>query len=169
MQTFPQRCRRNGSNVRLTDDGPFSSFQGRSSSASSFNVSLLQAIDGAVFLALCPSQACQHLISSEVSQTPQHFISSEKQGTHYNSRFVTCFNCIYLLLVLLQLRLRWELVVSEVTSVCLPLRTSIGLFALCRCVFSVKRFQFCEAFFDEVAWRCPSYVYICFSGWLSCM
>ena len=33
------------SNVRLTDDGPVSSFQGRSSSASAFRVSL-QAIDG---------------------------------------------------------------------------------------------------------------------------
>ena len=35
-QTFLQRCRSNGSNVRLIDDGPLSYLQGRSSSASSF-------------------------------------------------------------------------------------------------------------------------------------
>ena len=35
---------------RLIDDGPLSSFQGRSSSASSFHASLLQAIDGV----MCP-------------------------------------------------------------------------------------------------------------------
>ena len=52
---FPQRCLWNGSNVRPTDDGPLSSFQGRSSSASSFNASLLQAIDGVMSLALCPA------------------------------------------------------------------------------------------------------------------
>jgi len=49
-QKFPQRCLRNGSNVRLTDDGPLSSFQGRSSNASSFHASLLQAIDGVMSL-----------------------------------------------------------------------------------------------------------------------
>ena len=38
-QKFPQCCLWNGSNVRLTDDGPLSSFQGRSSSASSFHAS----------------------------------------------------------------------------------------------------------------------------------
>ena len=44
-----------------------SSFQRRSSSASSFYASLLQAIDGVMSLALCPqvvSQAPQHLRSS---------------------------------------------------------------------------------------------------------
>ena len=62
-QKFPQRCLRNGSKVRLIDDGPLSSFQGRSSSASSFHASLLQAINGVMSLALCPqvvSQASQH-------------------------------------------------------------------------------------------------------------
>ena len=44
-QKFPQRCLWNGSNVRLTGDGPLSSFQGRSSIASSLHASLLQAID----------------------------------------------------------------------------------------------------------------------------
>ena len=48
---FPQRCLWNGSNVRLTDDGPLSSFQRRSSSASSLHASLLQAIDGVI--AIC--------------------------------------------------------------------------------------------------------------------
>ena len=33
-QKFPRRCLWNGCNVRLTDDGPLSSFRGRSSSAS---------------------------------------------------------------------------------------------------------------------------------------
>ena len=69
---FPQSCLWNGFNVRLTDDGPLSSFQGRSSSASSFNVSLLQAIDGVMSLALC---------RQVVSQAPPHFRSSEKQAT----------------------------------------------------------------------------------------
>ena len=41
----------------------FSSFQGRSSSASSFHASFLQAIDGVMSMALCPQ---------EVSQVPQH-------------------------------------------------------------------------------------------------
>ena len=58
--------------VRLIDDRPFSSFQGRSSSASSFHASLLQAIDGVMSLALCP------LV---LSQDPQHFRSSETQAT----------------------------------------------------------------------------------------
>ena len=58
--------------IRLMDDGPLSSFQGRSSSASSFNASLLQAIDGVMSLALCPQV---------VSQAPEHFRSSEKQAT----------------------------------------------------------------------------------------
>ena len=60
------------SNVRLTDNGHLSSFQGRLSSASSFHVSLLQAIDGVMPLALCPQV---------VSQSPHHFRSSEKQAT----------------------------------------------------------------------------------------
>ena len=71
---FPQHwfCLWNGPNVRLIDDGPLSSFQGRSSSASSFRASLLQAIDGVMSLTLCPQV---------VSQAPQHFRSSKKQAT----------------------------------------------------------------------------------------
>ena len=71
-QKFPQRCLWNGSNVRLIDDGPLSSFQKLSFSASSFHASLLQAIDGVMSLALCPQV---------VSQAPQHFRSSETQAT----------------------------------------------------------------------------------------
>ena len=41
-------------NGHLTDDGPLSSFQGRSSSPSSFDASLLKAIDGVMSLALFP-------------------------------------------------------------------------------------------------------------------
>ena len=67
---FPLRCVWNSPNVRLIDDGPLSSFQ-RSSSASSFHVSLLQVIDGVMSLALCPQV---------VSQAPQHFRSSGKQA-----------------------------------------------------------------------------------------
>ena len=55
-----------------TDNGPLSSFQGKSSSASSFHASLLQAIDGVMSLVLCPKV---------VSHAPQHFTSSEKQAT----------------------------------------------------------------------------------------
>ena len=53
--------------VRMIDDGPLSSFQGRSS----FHASLLQAIDGVMSLALCPQI---------VSRAPQHFRSSKKQA-----------------------------------------------------------------------------------------
>ena len=73
---FPQRCLWNGSNVcqySLIDDDPLLSFQGRSSSASSFHASLFQAIRGFVMsLALCPQV---------VSQAFQHFRSSQKQAT----------------------------------------------------------------------------------------
>ena len=47
-------------------------FKGRSSSASSFHASLLQAIDGVVSLALCPQV---------VFQAPQQFRSFEKRAT----------------------------------------------------------------------------------------
>ena len=71
LRSFPNVALENGSNVRLTDDGPLSSFQGRSSSASSFNSSLLQVIDGMMSLALCPQV---------VSQASQHFRPSERQA-----------------------------------------------------------------------------------------
>ena len=48
------------------------SFQGRSSSASSFHASLLQAINGVMSLAWC---------LQVVSQASQHFRSSQKQAT----------------------------------------------------------------------------------------
>ena len=72
-QKFPQRCLWNGSSVHLIDDGPLSSFQGRSSRASCFHASLLQAIDWVMSSALCPQV---------VSQASQHFRSSEKQATY---------------------------------------------------------------------------------------
>ena len=71
-QKFPQYCLWNDSNVRLVDDGLLSSFQGRSSSASSFHASLLQAISGVTSLALF-----QHV----ESQAPQHFLSCEMDVT----------------------------------------------------------------------------------------
>ena len=53
-EKVPQCCLWNGYSVHLIDDGPFSSFQTNlSSSTSSFNASLLQAIDGVMSLALC--------------------------------------------------------------------------------------------------------------------
>ena len=69
---FSYSCLWNGCNVRLTDDSPLSSCQGRSFSASSLNASLLQAISGVMVLALC---------QQVLSQASQHFISSEKQAT----------------------------------------------------------------------------------------
>ena len=60
-QKFPQRCLWNGSYVRLTDDGPLSFFEGRSSNASSFHVSLLKAVDGVMSLALCSQIVSQCL------------------------------------------------------------------------------------------------------------
>ena len=71
-QKFPQRCLWNSSNVCLIDDGPLSSVQGRSSSASSFHASLLQASNGVMSLALCPQV---------VFRASQHFRPSEKQAT----------------------------------------------------------------------------------------
>ena len=75
LRSFPNTA--NGSNVCLTDDGPLSSFQGRSSSDSSF----LQVIDGVMSLALCPQV---------VSEASQHFRSSEKNkenDIHWNIVF----------------------------------------------------------------------------------
>ena len=57
---------------QCSDDSPLSSFQGRSSSASSFNACLRQAINGVMSFALC---------LLVVSQASQHFRSSEKQAT----------------------------------------------------------------------------------------
>ena len=71
-QNFPQRCLWQGSSVHVTDDGLLSSFRARSSSASLFHASLLQAIGGVMSLVLCPQLA---------SQAPQHFRSSQKQAT----------------------------------------------------------------------------------------
>ena len=50
--------------VSVNDDGPLSSFQGRSPSASSFNASLLQAIDGVTSLALCPQVVSVSIFST---------------------------------------------------------------------------------------------------------
>ena len=69
---IPCRTGDSNSNVRLTEYGPLLSFQGRSSSASSLDASLLQAIDGVMSLALCPQL---------VSQASHHFRSSETQAT----------------------------------------------------------------------------------------
>ena len=63
-------CFVESSSVPLIDDGPLSSFQGRSSNISSFHASLLQAIVGVMSLALC---------LLVLSQAPQHFRSSEKK------------------------------------------------------------------------------------------
>ena len=63
-QKFSQCHLWNGFNVRLIDDDPFSSFQGKLSSTSSFHSSLFQRISGAMPLALCPQV---------VAQVPQHF------------------------------------------------------------------------------------------------
>ena len=68
-----QVCNVTTANVCVINDGPLSSFQGRLSSASSFHVSLLVAIDVVVSLALCPQV---------VSQAPQHFRSSKTQATY---------------------------------------------------------------------------------------
>ena len=71
-QKFLQRCLWNSSNVCLTDDGPLSFFLRKISSVSSFQDSLLQAIDSVMSLALCPQVA---------SQASQHFRSFEMQAT----------------------------------------------------------------------------------------
>ena len=65
-QKFPQR-------------GPLSSYLGGSFSASSFNASLLQAINGVVSLALCPQV---------VSQVSQHFRPSENASHLWGLLFI---------------------------------------------------------------------------------
>ena len=50
--------------VSVMDDGPFSSFQGTSSSASSFYPTFVQAIDGLMSLALRPQVVSQALNTS---------------------------------------------------------------------------------------------------------
>ena len=67
---FPQHCLWNSANVPLIENGPISSFQGRSSNASSFHTSLLH-ITAVMSLALR---------QQVVSQAPQHFKSSETQA-----------------------------------------------------------------------------------------
>ena len=62
-------CLSDSFNVSLTDDVSLSSFQGISSSASSFHPS--QVIDGVMSLALCPQL---------VAEAPQHVGSSETQS-----------------------------------------------------------------------------------------
>ena len=70
-RNIPQRCFWNSSDVCLTDDGPLSSFQVRSSSASSFRVFLLQAIDAVMSLALCP-QVCLKLLNTLYIREASH-------------------------------------------------------------------------------------------------
>ena len=67
MEKFPQHCLWNSSKVRLIDNGPLLSFQGRSSNASSFHTSLLQVIDGVMPLAFC-----LQVVSQAPSDLPRH-------------------------------------------------------------------------------------------------
>ena len=88
------------------DDGPVSSFQGRSSraSASSFHASLLQAINGVMSLALCPKV---------VSQASRHLGSSKKQATCED-----CFACLSTCLVVsLHSGMFWAVHLQEVLKV----------------------------------------------------
>ena len=71
LRRCPQRYLWSIFSVRLIDNGPLSSFQGRSSGMSSFHASLFQAIDSVMSSALYPQV---------VSQAPQHFRSSERQA-----------------------------------------------------------------------------------------
>ena len=80
-QKFPQHCLWNSFDVHLIDDVPLSSFRGKLSSASSFNASLLQAVNGVTSLALC---------LQVVSQASQHFRSSEKQATSDCEGCIAC-------------------------------------------------------------------------------
>ena len=57
-------CLLNSSNVRLTDDVPFSSFQGRPLSGSSFYASLLKSIDGAMPLVFVSARGCLELLNT---------------------------------------------------------------------------------------------------------
>ena len=85
-QNFPPNPLQNGSNVYLIDDGPVLSFQGRSSSASSFHYSLLQVIDGVMSLAF---------YLQVVSQAPQHFFSCEGCFAHQSVCLVISLQWMY--------------------------------------------------------------------------
>ena len=94
-QKFPQRCLWNGSNVRLIDVGPFSSFQGRLSSTSFFHASLLQAIDGVMSLALClqvMSEVLQHFRSSKVSRSSRHYCTITFTGAWPSHDLLNCWH-----------------------------------------------------------------------------
>ena len=96
-QKCPQCHLWNSCSVRLIDDGPLSLFQERSSSASSFHASLLQAVNGVMSLPQYFNQSifyvCSHrgdirhthkVLAFEhtvVSQAPQHLRLSTKQAT----------------------------------------------------------------------------------------
>ena len=71
MRSIPFSPVSNSSSVCQIDDGPRSSFEGRSSSTSSFHASLLQAIDGVKTL---------DLFEQVVSRAPQHLTSYETQA-----------------------------------------------------------------------------------------
>ena len=73
FRSVPNVAFENGSNVRLIDYGPLSSFQGRSSSASSFLTSLLQAIDGVMSLALCPAGSVSSFSTLPSFREASHF------------------------------------------------------------------------------------------------
>ena len=62
---FPQRPLWNSSNVRLTEDGPFVSFQRRSSTASSVHASLLQAM-------ICVVYPLRALIRQNINSSSVH-------------------------------------------------------------------------------------------------
>ena len=89
-QKFPQRCLWNDLSVRLSDDGPVSSFQGRSSSGFSFHASLLQAIDGVMSLALCPQVVCLKLLNTFRSAPPTE-VRCKQQG---NLQAACCRNAV---------------------------------------------------------------------------
>ena len=71
IRSFSLRSFETSFSVRLTDDGPFSSFQERWSRAFFLSTALLQAIDGVMSLGL---------YLQVVSQAPQHFRSHETQA-----------------------------------------------------------------------------------------
>ena len=86
LSEVSQRCLWNSSNVRLIDDGPLSSFQGRSSNASSFHASLLQSMDAVMSLALCPQVVRVALPASLSARSFPFSPACPEQYTHRSFR-----------------------------------------------------------------------------------
>ena len=104
LSEVPWCCLWNGSNVRLIGSGLLSSFQGRSSNASSLHASVLQMIDAVMSLALCPTAFVRTLCSTvqgwvhgPLPASWQNSDMCEKSVSHAEPLFVAsiCYEVVF--------------------------------------------------------------------------